>query len=99
MHHIRCALGDTESFLVFVHSLELQAISLLTLGPFIDKLLVGSYPHEWKMVSIGSSQGMLFLLLSCSAAVFVNLSQYLCISMFSPVGTHAFSCTVLLSYE
>lgn len=59
----------------------IQALSLLVLGPFIDYYLSGNLISTY-MKSI-SSGAILFILLSCSLAVFCNVSQYLCIGRFS----------------
>ncbi|XP_057469774.1 UDP-rhamnose/UDP-galactose transporter 1-like isoform X3 [Actinidia eriantha] len=59
-----------------------QAFSLLLLGPFIDCYLSGKFIANYKL----SSGAVLFILLSCSLAVFCNVSQYLCIGRFSAVS-------------
>ncbi|XP_057469773.1 UDP-rhamnose/UDP-galactose transporter 3-like isoform X2 [Actinidia eriantha] len=63
-------------------SLQQIAFSLLLLGPFIDCYLSGKFIANYKL----SSGAVLFILLSCSLAVFCNVSQYLCIGRFSAVS-------------
>ncbi|XP_076931191.1 UDP-rhamnose/UDP-galactose transporter 2-like [Bidens hawaiensis] len=62
----------------------IQAISLLVLGPFIDYYLSGNLISSY-MKNI-SSGAVIFILISCSLAVFCNISQYLCIGRFSAVS-------------
>jgi hypothetical protein len=47
----------------------------MLLGPLLDKMLVGSFPHTWTTTHGESSIAMLYLLLSCCLAVVVNYSQ------------------------
>ncbi|KAI3745553.1 hypothetical protein L6452_07953 [Arctium lappa] len=62
----------------------IQAISLLVLGPFIDYYLSGNLISDY--IRSISSGAIVFILLSCSLAVFCNISQYLCIGRFSAVS-------------
>ncbi|KAF5794434.1 putative sugar phosphate transporter domain-containing protein [Helianthus annuus] len=62
----------------------IQALSLLVLGPFIDYYLSGNLISNYmKTISSGA---IIFILISCSLAVFCNISQYLCIGRFSAVS-------------
>ncbi|KAD2393273.1 hypothetical protein E3N88_40250 [Mikania micrantha] len=62
----------------------IQALSLLILGPFIDYYLSGRLISDYmKTISSGA---IIFILISCSLAVFCNISQYLCIGRFSAVS-------------
>ncbi|PON35901.1 Bi-functional UDP-rhamnose/UDP-galactose transporter [Parasponia andersonii] len=70
------------SFELLSKTAPIQALSLLILGPFIDYFLSGKLITGYKM----SSGAILFILLSCSLAVFCNVSQYLCIGRFSAVS-------------
>ncbi|XP_057505095.1 UDP-rhamnose/UDP-galactose transporter 2-like [Actinidia eriantha] len=70
------------SFELLSKTAPIQALSLLLLGPFIDYYLSGKFIANYKM----SSGATLFILLSCSLAVFCNISQYLCIGRFSAVS-------------
>ncbi|KAF4349394.1 hypothetical protein CsatB_007892 [Cannabis sativa] len=70
------------SFELLSKTAPIQALSLLVLGPFIDYFLSGKLITSYKM----SSGAILFILLSCSLAVFCNMSQYLCIGRFSAVS-------------
>ncbi|GFS38171.1 nucleotide-sugar transporter family protein [Actinidia rufa] len=70
------------SFELLSKTAPIQALSLLLLGPFIDYYLGGKFIANYKM----SSGATLFILLSCSLAVFCNISQYLCIGRFSAVS-------------
>eukprot|EP00241_Pyramimonas_parkeae_P006620 CAMPEP_0114251570 /NCGR_PEP_ID=MMETSP0058-20121206/15344_1 /TAXON_ID=36894 /ORGANISM="Pyramimonas parkeae, CCMP726" /LENGTH=334 /DNA_ID=CAMNT_0001365387 /DNA_START=35 /DNA_END=1039 /DNA_ORIENTATION=+ len=59
-----------------------QAMSMLLVGPFIDRVVVGAFPwtYEWHVPSL------IFLLGSCFLAAVVNISQYFCIGRFSAVS-------------
>ncbi|XP_062026497.1 UDP-rhamnose/UDP-galactose transporter 1-like isoform X2 [Rosa rugosa] len=70
------------SFELLSKTAPIQAISLLILGPFIDYILSGTFITDYKM----SSGAIAFILLSCTLAVFCNISQYLCIGRFSAVS-------------
>ncbi|XP_061368433.1 UDP-rhamnose/UDP-galactose transporter 1-like isoform X1 [Gastrolobium bilobum] len=70
------------SFELLSKTAPIQALSLLTLGPFIDYYLSGKLITNYKM----SSGVIFFILVSCSLAVFCNVSQYLCIGRFSAVS-------------
>ncbi|CAK9163633.1 unnamed protein product [Ilex paraguariensis] len=70
------------SFELLSKTAPIQAISLLFLGPFIDYYLNGKSISDYTL----SSGAMFFILLSCSLAVFCNVSQYLCIGRFSAVS-------------
>ncbi|KAK1416533.1 hypothetical protein QVD17_32324 [Tagetes erecta] len=62
----------------------IQALSLLVFGPFIDYYLSGRLISDYmKTISSGA---IIFILISCSLAVFCNISQYLCIGRFSAVS-------------
>ncbi|KAG6737060.1 hypothetical protein POTOM_059964 [Populus tomentosa] len=67
------------SFELLSRTAPIQALSLLILGPFIDYYLNGKFITHYKI----SSGAILFIILSCSLAVFCNVSQYLCIGRFS----------------
>ncbi|RVW51003.1 UDP-rhamnose/UDP-galactose transporter 1 [Vitis vinifera] len=70
------------SFELLSKTAPIQSISLLVLGPFIDYFLNGKFITNYKL----SSGVIFFILLSCSLAVFCNVSQYLCIGRFSAVS-------------
>ncbi|CAN1811901.1 UDP-rhamnose/UDP-galactose transporter 2 [Linum perenne] len=70
------------SFELLSKTAPIQAVSLLVLGPFIDYYLNGKFITNYKM----TTGATLFILLSCSLAVFCNMSQYLCIGRFSAVS-------------
>lgn len=67
------------SFELLSKTAPIQACSLVVLGPFIDYLLNGKFIANYKF----SSGALIFIILSCSLAVFCNMSQYLCIGRFS----------------
>ncbi|KAL4361933.1 hypothetical protein GQ457_04G004280 [Hibiscus cannabinus] len=67
------------SFELLSQTAPIQALSLLLLGPFVDYYLTGKLLASYKF----SSSVLFFILLSCSLAVFCNISQYLCIGRFS----------------
>lgn len=70
------------SFELLSRTAPIQAASLLVLGPFVDYFLSGNLILDYKY----SSGAIFFILLSCSLAVFCNISQYLCIGRFSAVS-------------
>ncbi|KAL9257152.1 UDP-rhamnose/UDP-galactose transporter 2-like protein [Drosera capensis] len=70
------------SFELLSKTAPIQAISLIVLGPILDYYLNGKFIFKYKM-SLGAT---MFILLSCSLAVFCNVSQYLCIGRFSAVS-------------
>ncbi|KAF8377980.1 hypothetical protein HHK36_031369 [Tetracentron sinense] len=70
------------SFELLSKTAPIQAISLLVLGPFIDYYINGKILSNYKL----SSGAIFFIVLSCSLAVFCNMSQYLCIGRFSAVS-------------
>ncbi|KAA8514713.1 hypothetical protein F0562_017892 [Nyssa sinensis] len=70
------------SFELLSKTAPIQALSLLVLGPFVDHYLSGKSISNYKIYS----GAILFILLSCSLAVFCNVSQYLCIGRFSAVS-------------
>ncbi|XP_077211063.1 UDP-rhamnose/UDP-galactose transporter 2-like [Tasmannia lanceolata] len=70
------------SFELLSKTAPIQALSLLLFGPFIDYYLNGQFISNYKL----SSAATVFILLSCSLAVFCNVSQYLCIGRFSAVS-------------
>lgn len=67
------------SFELLSKTAPIQACSLVVLGPFIDYFLNGKFIMNYKL----SSGALIFIILSCSLAVFCNMSQYLCIGRFS----------------
>ncbi|GMY39148.1 udp-galactose transporter 2 [Fagus crenata] len=73
---------SVSSFELLSKTAPIQAISLLVLGPAIDYYLTGKLISNYKL----SSGAFVFILLSCSLAVFCNVSQYLCIGRFSAVS-------------
>ncbi|KAK8636640.1 hypothetical protein V6N13_124382 [Hibiscus sabdariffa] len=70
------------SFELLSQTAPLQALSLLLLGPLVDYFLCGKLLADYKI----SPAAFFFILLSCSLAVFCNISQYLCIGRFSAVS-------------
>jgi solute carrier family 35 protein E3 len=60
----------------------LMAVAMLTIGPFLDQLLTGSFITEYYW----SGESVMFLLASCLLAIWVNISQYLCIGTFSALS-------------
>ncbi|KAG2646419.1 UDP-rhamnose/UDP-galactose transporter 2-like [Panicum virgatum] len=67
------------SFELLSKTAPIQAISLIILGPFVDYYLNGRSLLNYNF----SGGATFFILLSCSLAVFCNMSQYLCIGRFS----------------
>ncbi|XP_010529061.1 PREDICTED: UDP-galactose transporter 2-like [Tarenaya hassleriana] len=70
------------SFELLSKTAPIQALSLLILGPFIDYSLSGKFITTYKM----TYGAIVCILVSCSLAVFCNVSQYLCIGRFSAVS-------------
>ncbi|KAK4834073.1 hypothetical protein QYF36_016364 [Acer negundo] len=70
------------SFELLSKTAPIQAVSLIVTGPFIDYFLSGKLLLDYKL----STGAVFFILLSCSLAVFCNVSQYLCIGRFSAVS-------------
>ncbi|KAL6504153.1 UDP-rhamnose/UDP-galactose transporter 1 [Orobanche gracilis] len=70
------------SFELLSRTAPIQACSLLVLGPVIDYYLSGKLIFDYNF----GGGVILFILLSCSLAVFCNVSQYLCIGRFSAVS-------------
>ena len=58
-----------------------QAASLLLFGPFIDKLVSSTWVYSYSF----SAGALVFLVLSCSLAVLVNISQFMCLGRFTAV--------------
>ncbi|XP_030945171.1 UDP-rhamnose/UDP-galactose transporter 2-like [Quercus lobata] len=73
---------SVSSFELLSKTAPIQALSLLILGPVIDYYLTGKLLSNYKL----SSGAFFFILLSCSLALFCNVSQYLCIGRFSAVS-------------
>ncbi|XP_072982542.1 UDP-rhamnose/UDP-galactose transporter 3-like [Typha latifolia] len=67
------------SFELLSKTAPIQAASLLLFGPFADYYLNGRSLLKYHF----SAGATFFILLSCSLAVFCNMSQYLCIGRFS----------------
>ncbi|KDP47057.1 hypothetical protein JCGZ_10784 [Jatropha curcas] len=70
------------SFELLSKTAPIQALSLLVTGPFIDYYLSGELLSDYA-ITWGA---FFFIILSCSLAVFCNVSQYLCIGRFSAVS-------------
>ncbi|KAL2629494.1 hypothetical protein R1flu_014180 [Riccia fluitans] len=70
------------SFELLSKTAPIQAGSLILFGPFVDYTLNGYNLLEYSM-SWGAA---FFIGLSCTLAVFCNMSQYLCIGRFSAVS-------------
>lgn len=70
------------SFELLSKTAPIQALSLVLLGPIIDYYLNGKIITKYHF----TSGVVFFILLSCSLAVFCNVSQYLCIGRFSAVS-------------
>ncbi|KAL0925970.1 hypothetical protein M5K25_004350 [Dendrobium thyrsiflorum] len=67
------------SFELLSKTAPIQAASLLVLGPFMDFCLNGQSILKYHF----STGALFFIILSCTLAVFCNMSQYLCIGRFS----------------
>jgi len=60
----------------------LMALAMLTVGPFLDQILTGSFITEY----FWTGESLMFLLASCLLAIWVNISQYMCIGTFSALS-------------
>ncbi|KAJ7516311.1 hypothetical protein O6H91_22G053700 [Diphasiastrum complanatum] len=70
------------SFDLLSKTAPIQAASLLLLGPFVDYFLNGRNLLDYNL----TTGAIFFIGLSCTLAVFCNISQYLCIGRFSAVS-------------
>jgi hypothetical protein len=63
------------------HSYGMQGLMLLLTGPYVDSLVSDRsvLDYQW------TNPALLQLLLSCSIAVCVNISQFMCLGRFSAV--------------
>lgn len=59
-----------------------MAASMLFIGPFLDMVLTGRWvtDYKWKLESLS------LFVLSCLLAIWVNISQYMCIGTFSALS-------------
>ncbi len=60
----------------------LQGWTLLLIGPFLDRYVSSSWVFDFNY----TFPALVFLVLSCSMAVFVNISQFMCLGRFSAVS-------------
>lgn len=70
------------SFELLSKTAPIQAVSLLVFGPFIDYYLNGQVILNYNL----SWGAFICIAISCTLAVFCNMSQYLCIGRFSAVS-------------
>ena len=59
----------------------LMALAMLTVGPFLDQILTGSFITDYYW----TGESVMFLSASCLLAIWVNISQYMCIGTFQRV--------------
>jgi len=60
----------------------LMAASMLLIGPFLDQAITGSFVTDYYW----TQESLLFLAVSCLLAIWVNISQYMCIGTFSALS-------------
>ena len=60
----------------------MQGWTLLLIGPFLDRYVSSSWVFDFNY----TFPALVFLVLSCSMAVFVNISQFMCLGRFSAVS-------------
>jgi|TARA_B110000003_G_scaffold221981_2_gene222101 solute carrier family 35 protein E3 len=60
----------------------LMALAMLTVGPFLDQILTGSFITDYYW----TGESVMFLSASCLLAIWVNISQYMCIGTFSALS-------------
>ncbi|MQL70226.1 hypothetical protein Taro_002504 [Colocasia esculenta] len=87
------------SFELLSKTAPIQAASLLLFGPVVDYYLSGHFILNYQF----SRGAIFFILLSCSLAVFCNLSQYMCIGRFSAtsfqvIGHMKTVCVLILGW-
>lgn len=58
-----------------------QALSLMLIGPFLDRALMNEWVYEYQFTAMS----LMFFVTSCSFSVLVNYSQFLCLGRFSAV--------------
>ncbi|KAJ1454671.1 triose-phosphate transporter family-domain-containing protein [Pelagophyceae sp. CCMP2097] len=80
VRHLQLKHGVSSGALLGVLA-PAQGFSLLLLSPFLDKLTTGTYVTEYEWTGGAAAA----LGLSCSAAVLVNLSQFLVLGRFTAV--------------
>jgi hypothetical protein len=56
-----------------------QGLLVMLFAPFIDRWMA----HSWVFHYQFTPSATIFILLSCSIAIFVNISQYMCLGRFS----------------
>lgn len=70
------------------HVAPFQAMILICLGPFLDRLIVGAWP--WEIFSAAEADKLamtlFFVVLSSVVAIIVNVSQAMAIGVASAVG-------------
>lgn len=66
----------------------LQGWTLLLAGPFLDRFISG----RWVMSFQFGVPVLMVLAVSCGCAVFVNLSQFMCLGRFSAVSFQVCAC-------
>ena len=52
---------------------------VLLFAPFVDRWMANSWVFSYSFTTPSTA----FILLSCSIAIFVNISQYMCLGRFS----------------
>ncbi|KAH9606825.1 hypothetical protein KSS87_001135 [Heliosperma pusillum] len=81
VHHLQKKYSLT-SFNLLSHTAPVQAVSLLTVGPFLDYWLTGKRIDAFNY----TTPAMLLITLSCTIAIGTNLSQFICIGRFTAVS-------------
>ncbi|WIA29992.1 hypothetical protein OEZ86_000090 [Tetradesmus obliquus] len=70
-----------QSHQLLANTAPIQGGMLLLLGPFIDKLVSGSWVGRYTL----TTPGLACLMASCAISVAVNISQFMCLGRFSAV--------------
>jgi solute carrier family 35 protein E3 len=70
-----------QSHQLLANTAPMQGCMLLVLGPFIDRLVSGSWVGRYTL----TTPGLACLLASCAISVVVNISQFMCLGRFSAV--------------
>ncbi|XP_074309727.1 UDP-rhamnose/UDP-galactose transporter 6-like [Silene latifolia] len=81
VHHLQKKYS-LSSFNLLGHTAPVQAVSLLTVGPFLDYWLTGKRIDAFNY----TAPSVFFITLSCTIAIGTNLSQFICIGRFTAVS-------------
>jgi hypothetical protein len=88
-------LCDVHYRLADAHLLtSLQGLTLLCVGPFLDRWISSAWVFDFQF----SVPSAMYLVLSCSVSVLVNISQFMCLGRFSAVSFQVPSTTLVSAW-